>query len=85
MPYTRRRVVKRAMTRDKATEVRRQIEDAQRTVLKEPKTALPASVGWRVEQARAQQTLDRYGVTAYETVTQSRHRVLRYWRVYAGS
>jgi hypothetical protein len=70
-----RRVVKRAMTRAKATEVRQKIERAQAQVRQEQSSV------FRTTDAQA--TLDRYGVTAYETVTQSRHRIARYWRVYA--
>jgi hypothetical protein len=73
----RRRVVKRAMTRAKATEVRRRVESAQRAVRADLSTTDAAMRG------RARETLDRFGVTAYENVTQSRHRVMRFWRVYA--
>jgi hypothetical protein len=71
-----RRVVKRAMTRAKATEVRQKIERAQAKVRQEQSSVFTF-------RGDGQATLDRYGVTAYETVTQSRHRIARYWRVYA--
>ena len=69
-----RRTVKRAMTEAKATEVRRKIENAQ-------KVALTTSDSYK--HLAATDVLDRYGVTVHENVTQSRKRVLRYWRVYA--
>lgn len=79
----KRRAVKRAMTRDAATAVRSKIEGAQRVML----LPVPVASDQRavLARARAQQTLDAYGVTPYDVITQSRHRIARFWRVYADS
>lgn len=77
-----RRTVKRAMTERIATEVRHKIEAAQKVVL-DGNPLGEADARTRVRLLRAQKTLDEYGVTAYEEVTQSQKRALRYWRVYA--
>jgi hypothetical protein len=77
-----RRVVKRAMTRRIATEVRHRIEEAQGIALAGNSLG-DADQRTRLRLLRAQAVLDKYGVTMYEKVTQSRHRIARYWRVYA--
>jgi hypothetical protein len=73
MASRNRRVVKRAMTRRIATDVRQEIEQAQ--------SVAQRTTG--IEHARAQRVLDRFGVGQRDNITQSQHRVLRYWRVYA--
>lgn len=71
-----RRVVKRTIKRDTATGLRRRIENAQATATRTSGVGTP-------ERLRAQKVLDEYGVTAYDRVTQSRHRFRGWWRVFA--
>lgn len=70
-----RRRIKRTIKRDAATAVRRRIEHAQQVAIR---TGMSTPEG-----ARAQKVLDEYGVTAYDNITQSRHRFRGWWRVFA--